>query len=217
MNILAIDTGGDCCAVTLRIDGKLASENIIQTQRDQAKILAPLTQELLKENNLNVNDIDRFGIAIGPGSFTGLRVGLAFIRGLALGSGKQAYGFDHFKVIARALNQQPAPVLIIRESKREDLFCAWLKNGKLSDYFLSTAQNLVNSLPSDVSYAITGNGAAALVQLKAELKANMVDLSDSDFMKNLCELVEQETGNADMPPQPLYLRDADVNIPKHIV
>ncbi len=216
MKILAIDTGGDTCAVTLQINGKIAAEKIIQTQRDQAKILAPLTSELLSAQTLQVSDIDRFAIAIGPGSFTGLRVGLAFIRGLALASGKHTYGFDHFKIIAGALAAQQQPILIIRESKREDLFCAWLENGKLGDYFLSPAHGLIESLPKDKPFAITGNGAPMLTHINAALKNNMLDVSDSAFMQSLCELTQNETGDTSTPPQPLYLRNADVNIPKQV-
>lgn len=92
MKILAIDTGGDSCAVSLHIDGQLAAEKIVETGRDQAKILAPLTADVLNEHKLKVSDIDRFGIATGPGSFTGLRVGLAFVRGLALGAVSRPMG-----------------------------------------------------------------------------------------------------------------------------
>lgn len=217
MKVLAIDTGGDSCAVSLRIDGQLASEKIIETGRDQAKILAPLTAEVLSEHKLQVSDIDRFGIATGPGSFTGLRVGLAFVRGLALASGKKAYGFDHFSIIAHALTGHKHPTLIIRESKREDLFCAWMgSDGTLSDYFLSPAREIIETLPHDKAFSITGNGAVHLVTLKPELKNNLVIVADSDFMKSFTQLIEAATTAPSAPPQPMYLRDADVSTPKHI-
>ncbi len=216
MRVLAIDTGGDSCAVSLRINGQLAAEKIVVTGRDQAKILAPLTAEVLNEHSLQVRDIDRFGIATGPGSFTGLRVGLAFIRGLALASGKQAYGFDHFTILAHALKGTPHPILIIRESKRDDLFCAWLgSDGKLSEYFLSPAKLIVETLPRDKPFAITGNGVASLLQHEATLQKHVMAVSDTDIMQALAELI----GAAPLsttPPQPVYLRDADVNVAKQI-
>ncbi|MBY0429379.1 MAG: tRNA (adenosine(37)-N6)-threonylcarbamoyltransferase complex dimerization subunit type 1 TsaB [Alphaproteobacteria bacterium] len=220
MKILAIDTGGDCCALALRVNGKHIAEKIIVTGRDQAKILAPLTQALLNENNLTVNDIDRFGIATGPGSFTGLRVGLSFVRGLALASGKKAVGIDHFTVTANAI-KQPHPVLIIRESKRADLFCAWLNkdglnpDGSLGDYFLSPAAALLETLPRDKSFSITGNGAAQLIGLDSNLSTQQIELSDSAFVQSLAQLVET-SNSVDTKPQPLYMRGADVTAPKSI-
>ncbi len=216
MNILAIDTGGDCCALALRINGKSVSEKIVVTGRDQAKILAPLTQELLSDHRLKVTDIDRFGIATGPGSFTGLRVGLSFVRGLALASGKKAIGIDHFMVTSRAI-KHPNPVLIIRESKRADLFCAWLNpDGTLGDYFLKPAQSLMGELPNDKPFAITGNGAAQLVALDNVLQTKLIDVSDADFIKTLAACVEAASETNSAPPQPLYLREADVSSPKSI-
>lgn len=215
MNILAIDTGGDCCALALRMNGKQIAEKIVATARDQAKILAPLTQQLLTENHLTVNDIDRFGIATGPGSFTGLRVGLAFVRGLALASSKKAYGIDHFKVMAHAI-KPTCPVLIIRESKRADLFCAWLsEKGDLGEYFLSTAQALLDTLPRDKPFAIAGNGAAQLTALDSTLTARLIDVSDAAFIASLAQCVET-SNSMDETPQPLYLRGADVSTPKPI-
>ena len=215
MKILAIDTGGDCCALALRADGKNIAEKIIVTGRDQAKILAPLTQELLQENNLTVNDIDRFGIATGPGSFTGLRVGLSFVRGLALASGKKAIGIDHFSVTANAI-KQPYPVLIIRESKRADLFCAWLNpDGNLGDYFLSPAQTILETLPHDKPFSIIGNGAAQLIALDNNLNSKLINLSDSTFIQSLAQLTET-SNSIDTKPQPLYMRAADVTAPKSI-
>ena len=215
MKILAIDTGGDCCALALRINGQHIAEKIIVTGRDQAKILAPLTQDLLNENNLTVNDIDRFGIATGPGSFTGLRVGLSFVRGLALASGKKAIGIDHFAVTANAIKQLH-PVLIIRESKRADLFCAWLNpDGSLGDYFLRPATTILETLPRDKPISITGNGAAQLIALDSNLSTNQIELSDSAFVQSLAQLVET-SNSIDTKPQPLYMRGADVTAPKSI-
>ena len=212
MKILAIDTGGDCCALALRINGIDVAEKIVVTGRDQAKILAPLTHELLTEHNLTVTDIDRFGIATGPGSFTGLRVGLSFVRGLALASGKKAIGIDHFKITSNAI-KQPHPVLIIRESKRADLFCAWLgQDGVLGEYFLSPAQSILETLPRDKPFSITGNGAAQLIAIDSSVAAHHLDISDTLFIRSLALCVETTNTVDTAPPQPLYMRNADVNI-----
>ena len=88
MRTLALDTGYDHCILILLENGGVIAERIVATERDQAKILAPLTEALLTEKALKINDIDRLAVCTGPGSFTGLRVGLAFMRGLSLAANK---------------------------------------------------------------------------------------------------------------------------------
>lgn len=225
MNILAIDTGGEHCSLALRINGQHVDQTTIPTQRDQAKILAPLTLELLSAYGLKVMDIDRFGIAIGPGSFTGLRVGLAFVRGLALASGKPVIGFDHFTIAAQALEIQCIqghlsinyPLLMILESKRADLYCAWLNSDKhFLPYFLSSPTDLRKSLTSHQSYSLYGSGAAHLIQMDGALKNAVVELSETSFIEQLAVMTEAANTNNHTLPQPLYLRNADVTAPKQI-
>jgi tRNA threonylcarbamoyladenosine biosynthesis protein TsaB len=213
MRILAIDTAADFCGLTLHADGQTVDTVIVETQRDQAKILAPLTKALLDKHHLKTSDIDRFAIATGPGSFTGLRVGLSFVRGLALANQKPAVGFDHFEITRHALGAQPLPTLIIRDSKRADLFCAWLINNQLQPYFLSTADGLLTTLPN-TPFQITGNGAHYLQQENPSPTYQPLPVIDSKLIQSLAILAETKEHDIHILPQPLYLREADVSFPK---
>ncbi len=210
MRILGFDTGGDLCAVILADGGKLIDKRCVETQRDQAEVLAPMTQELLQAHNLATQDIDCFAIASGPGSFTGLRVGLAFARGLQLATHNPTIGFDHFRCTWQALVTK-TPTLIIRESKRDELFaCLHDANGKPDAPFLATPQELVSKLPANV--ALAGNGAFHLAEIDPALSTRILPLELHACALAAAQLAEKTSRDLWPAAQPVYLRDADVNL-----
>ena len=99
MLTLGIDTSADCCAVALHGDGVVASASE-RMQRGHAERLMPMIDRLLDEAGVGYADLTRIAVCTGPGSFTGLRVGIAAARGLALGLGIPTVGVDRFAVAA---------------------------------------------------------------------------------------------------------------------
>jgi len=81
-NILTIETSGTICSVALSCSGTILEKHSNEV-RMHGRILLPFISELLDETSLTVSDIDVIGISIGPGSFTGLRIGFAITQGLA--------------------------------------------------------------------------------------------------------------------------------------
>ena len=77
MNVLAFDTALDTCSAALWSDGKVAAEESVAAARGHAEILFPMLDRVLESAELAYADVDRFGVTIGPGSFTGVRVGVA--------------------------------------------------------------------------------------------------------------------------------------------
>lgn len=93
MRVLAIDTALEMCAAAV-LDtepGKMASESLPML-RGHAEALVPLVQRVMKQADMAFSALDRIAVTTGPGSFTGLRVGIAAARGLALAAGKPAVG-----------------------------------------------------------------------------------------------------------------------------
>ncbi len=214
MRILAFDTSADFCALALYEDGALKAQKIIETERDQAKILAPLTRDLLQEQGLSIEAIDRFAIGIGPGSFTGLRVGLAFARGLALATGKPLFGFDHFVLTHESVDQTIRPLLIVRESKRAELFYSIATQDGLQPYAMSMQEKLRDFLRMTPGMKIAGNGAEILVSTDTELRARIIPVTQENILASLARLTQNEKQNPAASPLPLYLREADVTFPK---
>lgn len=214
MRILAIDTGSNVCSVMLYKKGRVIGTATRETERDQAKILAPLTQELMGQHNWPLASITRLAIAVGPGSFTGLRVGLAFARGLALALTRPLYGFDHFQIMHHALTGIGCSnALLVRDSKRAELFTAYIRNGVLdADYQLKTAAGLVSELQKTPHTTLVGDGAAHIIAEMPELEKRQLKLPQEVFMQSLCARVEN-TDEERAAPEPLYLREADVSFP----
>jgi tRNA threonylcarbamoyladenosine biosynthesis protein TsaB len=94
MRVLAIDTALDACAAAV-LDAErrdlLASETLAMT-RGHAEALMPLVARVMDAARLEFSDVDRIAVTVGPGSFTGVRVGIAAARGIALAAGKPAIG-----------------------------------------------------------------------------------------------------------------------------
>lgn len=215
MRILGFDTADDYCALALIEKGEVIDTILVATERDQARLLAPLTQELLQKHTLNPKDIDRFAIATGPGSFTGIRVGLAFVRGLGLATGKPVLGFDHFTCAARTLKAEP-PILIIRQSKRAELFCCWYTNQQKQDEpFLAPLKKIASLLDQKPHGLYTGNANAMLAQAFPALKVRAIEAQVRHAAGDAALLTAACANAAAFPAQPVYLREADVSFPKN--
>jgi tRNA threonylcarbamoyladenosine biosynthesis protein TsaB len=132
---LGIDTATSVCAVALwRVDPATGQSSALAAKaealaRGQAERLLPLVEEVLAQAGLDYGAIDRYGVTIGPGAFTGLRVGLAAARGLALAAGRPLMGITGLQAYAHAAvhglgGAVPAgqPLLVAIDSRREDFY-----------------------------------------------------------------------------------------------
>jgi tRNA threonylcarbamoyladenosine biosynthesis protein TsaB len=98
--VLAIDTALDACSVALVRDGETLASLSEPMDRGQAERLAPMAQEAAAQAGVAFKQIDRIAVTTGPGSFTGVRVGLSFARALALSMGKPCVGVSTLEALA---------------------------------------------------------------------------------------------------------------------
>ena len=83
--ILAVDTSTEACSVALQIGDKTIAK-FVDEPRSHSRLLMPMVQQVLAEAQIKVNQLDAIGVSIGPGSFTGLRIGFAAVQGMAFGA-----------------------------------------------------------------------------------------------------------------------------------
>jgi tRNA threonylcarbamoyladenosine biosynthesis protein TsaB len=100
VNVLAIDTALNACAAALVCGGETRATQSETMERGHAERLAPLVDEMMRGVGATFNEIDRIVVTVGPGSFTGVRVGLSFARGLALALGRPCVGVSTLEALA---------------------------------------------------------------------------------------------------------------------
>src|SRR4051812_16489562 len=126
MRILAIDTALDACAAAVLDTGRggiLASETLPMA-RGHAEALMPLIARVMDEAGVEFREIDRIAVTTGPGSFTGLRVGISAARGIALAAGKPAIGLTTLVGFAapHIASDDAAPVVSVIDARHEHVY-----------------------------------------------------------------------------------------------
>lgn len=100
MNILIIDTATEACSVALQKDGKVFNQFEVCPQQHSQRIL-PMIDDVLKQANCKLGDLDYLGFGRGPGSFTGVRIATGILQGLALGTGLKVVGVSTLAAMAQ--------------------------------------------------------------------------------------------------------------------
>lgn len=124
MKILAIDTSTSFASVAVAVDGQVVAESLLNTNRTLSARLVPEIERLLATSDLSCTDIDLFAAAIGPGSFTGVRGGLAAIQGLALATGKPCAAFSSLAMLAMNIPLSATPVCPLLDARKGELYGA---------------------------------------------------------------------------------------------
>ena len=99
--LLLIESATDCCSVALCRGNDTLDEIFEDRPRTQAALLAPMVEQLLVRNSLSLKDCDAVAISEGPGSYTGLRVGLSLAKGLCYGAGKPLIAVNTLAAMAQ--------------------------------------------------------------------------------------------------------------------
>ena len=122
MTILALDTTSERGGVALRSGGKIVAEVPVHAPDGFAHVLFPSIEQLLQQTNAQLSDVDCFAAASGPGSFTGVRVGLSAVKGLAEAIGRPALGVSNLKALA-SFGNAPLRTTIL-DARRDQAYMA---------------------------------------------------------------------------------------------
>ena len=222
MIVLALDTSGAACSVALRDgDGRLLAHRFEALQRGHAERLMPMLRETMDEAAIDFTALALIAVTTGPGSFTGIRVGLAAARGLALASGLPILGVTAFEALVAAVKpaERDGRALVAAiDSRRGDLFIqGFAADGTpLGDPVAATPEALAGAVPSG-RLLLAGDGAArAATALTASgrdaVTASAAGPPDAAAVAAVA-LARWRPGEIPAPPLPLYLRAPDVTLP----
>ena len=140
MNYLAIDTSGDLL-VYLQAKGQNYAKKLEGSQTKHSLTLMPYIEEVLSEARVTLGDLDFFVVVTGPGSFTGIRIGVATIKALAFALSKKVLALTSFDLIAYADNA-PEKACCLVDANHDNYYCAFYsaKQQENSPSFLSCEQ-----------------------------------------------------------------------------
>ena len=122
--MLAIDTSTLVGSMALVRDGELVSEWSASVRASHGETLLPAVQRLLGAGSTSLHDVDAFAVGIGPGSFTGVRIGVATVKGLALAEGKPIIGVTSLRVLARGLSGGVGLRVPVIDAHKGEVYCA---------------------------------------------------------------------------------------------
>ena len=220
--ILCIETGTDICSVGLARDGELVSLRESDEGRDHAKNVAVFVDELLRENGVSAEELSAIAVGMGPGSYTGLRIGVSFAKGLCYGLHIPLIAVGSLDALAEVAAEDYEAGIIDVESWEEAILMPMVDARRMEDYtqMFSSDVKPLSEVSAEVitaeSFAqqraarqvvIFGNGAAKCRELMTD--ATFINITPS--ARGLARLAQErfDAGQTEDIAyfEPFYLKD----------
>jgi tRNA threonylcarbamoyladenosine biosynthesis protein TsaB len=133
MKILAVDTATKSCSVAIVDKKALLAEMTVANEETHSKHLLEIICSVIKHSGLNLSDLDGFAVTRGPGSFTGLRIGISSVKGLAVAQGKPIAGVSSLDALARQVSFSPYLICPLIDARKDEVYLSRYryKNGDL--------------------------------------------------------------------------------------
>ena len=189
MIVLGIDTSLDACSVAVVRDGETLSHLREEMNRGQAERLAPMVRDAAQQAGIAFADLDRIAVTTGPGSFTGVRVGLSFARALALSLSKPCIGVSTLEALALEDGEDGARAALVETPG--------------ASYFARYEDSVAVIAPRNIE-----RGAHEALVGNAQLKGPAVTVNAAALAMRAAKL-----DPAHYPPNPTYLRAPHVTLP----
>ena len=213
MKILAVDTALGACSVALLENDRLIVHIFEPMERGHAERLAPMVDEAMKQAGVAFQALGRLAVTTGPGTFTGQRVGLAFMRGLRLALRIPLTGVTTLEAMAMAAMAESgaATAASIHDARREEAYLL-LRDGEkvVLPPAVMPFDEAVARIAAFRSCVLAGTGAAAAHEkLNGDYPLSAIRQPDALWVARLA--LKQPLSND--APGPLYLRAPDAKLP----
>lgn len=216
MIVLSMDSSSLVTTVALLRDEHVLGEFTINFKREHSVILMEKVEELLKDCEVDINDVDGFVVSKGPGSFTGLRIGMATVKGLSMGSNKPYISISSLDALAYSLINYDGLICPIMDALRDSVFTCIYKNvdeklTKVIDYSALSLEELAAEL-KDKDVIFVGDGVYKHKDYlkenlpKAIFAPNHLNIIKASSLGELGMMQLKDGIHDDMNSAPVYLK-----------
>lgn len=212
MRILGIESSSRRGSVALLEGDRLVASVEHEQQNAHAERLLPLLDQLLADAGWPKSSLDRLGVGVGPGSFTGLRAGIALAEGLSVGLDRPLWGVGSLLAMARgALAEHPAPCCALLDARRSELFAAVYDRdlNELCEPCALPIEDLPEFLAASGVNTVVGEVARTRAHGRVLASGPMLDLPHARWVAALAG----ELDEAACPPEPQYVRGIGATLP----
>lgn len=216
MKILSLDSSSVTASVAVTENGKVLGEGFINNGLTHSQTLMPLVAETLEKSGVSIKDIDLFAVTNGPGSFTGVRIGIASVKGMADALGKECIPVSTLEAIAQPLNTQDVIACAVMDARCNQVYIASFIGGKrLSQDRAILIDELADELKEYGKKTVFIGDGAVLCYERLKDKLDNVSLANESIRyihaSGIGFIAEEKTGRGESPVNsaklvPFYLR-----------
>ena len=218
---LAVETAGSACSVAIAQGDRVIAAERREMRHGHGEALMPMVDAVAVRAGIAPASLDFVAVSLGPGGFTGIRVGLAAARGLALASGARLVGVSSFAAVAALHPPREGVLLVALDSRRSDLYVELRdrRGGRLAPPAAILSDELprwLAAIIADAPLTIAGDAAAAAAAaLPGRAVVALVPDTAPDARGVLAAMRNGLAEPSEAAVAPLYLRPPDVSFPKH--
>ena len=141
MLILGIDTSTKICTCSIfDSENGVIAETSLSVKKNHSNIVMPIIDNLFKISELNINDIDKIAVAIGPGSFTGVRIALGIAKGLAMALNKPLIAVNELDILEAIASGNENEIIPLIDARKERVYYKY-QNTYIDDYLINLISN----------------------------------------------------------------------------
>ncbi len=200
MNILVIDTSSKLCSVGIKHNDERIYKTLDEG-RTHSETLLPLINEILKENNISLDEIEVLGVVIGPGSFTGIRIGISTIKAISFAKNIPVVEISSTEVLARNIVDESTLKIGIIDAKNDQIYAGVYTNtyalkkefaGSISEFLEILKEiKLSNQNQENLVYTFSGSGIKYQDLIKKSFENENINIIfNEDINQNIEKVLE---------------------------
>jgi tRNA threonylcarbamoyladenosine biosynthesis protein TsaB len=218
MKILALDTATERCSVALLVRDVMI-ERSVDTPRGHAELILPMIDSVLREADVKLGDLDGLAYGRGPGAFTGVRIAIGVVQGLALGTRLPCVGVSDLAAVAQQVAAADERVLVCMDARMGEVYWGLFQRSSATGLVEPVAAERLDrpeQVEPDEAGVLAGTGFASYSQLKALRPAARVHEKALPHAREIARLAAPELiagrGKPASQAEPVYLRDNVVTV-----